>query len=297
MINYNYLKKKLNCFFFKFFVFLLLNINLFKANCQEKGGTDHINTFRSSKEVFFNEPSFLITFLSGLTQKASINKETGQYTVKSSPQPFWEAGIDFRGKLNKSLFLIAGLRGIASGRNAVFNAPMSEINPYGYREPYPPLKINEFDFGISIPLLVERKWQTKKYKSTYIQAGLTFRYSLGFDSDDYGNVFTDTNHQEIDVFSMELNSNNHKKLWISYNLGGGYSWILKNYNILKAGVLANISFTKFVNGTYQINIPGKPLTEGTYGVTGSYIGLSVSYGFTGTNKRMTREYEKNNKRF
>ena len=121
---------------------------------------------------------------------------------------------------------------------------------------------------------------------------MSLRYAVGYDSDDYGYVLEDTNQQRIDVFSMDLNSNNYKKPWISYNLGGGYSWILKNYNTLRAGLLTNISFTQFVKGTYQVNIPGKPLTEGAYGVTGSYIGLSVSYGFTGTNKRWIREYEK-----
>jgi hypothetical protein len=37
------------------------------------------------------------------------------------------------------------------------------------------------------------------------------------------------------------------------------------------------SFTKFVNGTYQVNIPGHPLTEGTYGTTGSYTGMSYVF--------------------
>ena len=135
-------------------------------------------------------------------------------------------------------------------------------------------------------MLLEKDWKLNKTQNVFIQAGFNLRFSFGYDSDSYGygNVFTDANQQRIDVFSMELNSNNHNKPWISYNLGCGYGWTLKNNNVFKAGIIANISFTKFVNGTYQVNIPGHPLTEGTYRISGSYIGISLSYVFMRASK-------------
>ena len=53
-----------------------------------------------------------------------------------------------------------------------------------------------------------------------------------------------------------------------------------------------MSFTKYVNGTYHVIIPGKPITSGSYSSTGSFIGLSMNYVFTNANYRVRKAYEK-----
>jgi len=85
-----------------------------------------------------------------------------------------------------------------------------------------------------------------------------------------------------------LNSNNDNIPWFTYSLEGGFKLKLKNLNILKLGIIANVSFTDFVEGTYKINIPGEELTEGTYKFTGSYIGLSVGYCLTRKKASLTK---------
>lgn len=142
--------------------------------------------------------------VTGLTQKAAINKQVGQYVVKATPQPFWEAGINYRSKLNKTLFLLTGLKGTASGRNVVLKVPVEEINPI-YTESHSLVKLSEFDFVISVPLLLEKEWQIKQYKIAYVQAGLNLRYALGYDMDGYGYSLMDTTRQWIHVFDVKLN--------------------------------------------------------------------------------------------
>ncbi|MDQ2753078.1 MAG: hypothetical protein M3R72_08660, partial [Bacteroidota bacterium] len=90
---------------------------------------------------------------------------------------------------------------------------------------------------------------------------------------------------------LNLNTNNQNKPWFTYSLGSGYQWVLKNNNLMKIGLVANLSFTHFVKGTYQITIPGDPITQGTYHVTGSYLGIAASYGFTGMNRKLVHSYE------
>ena len=92
---------------------------------------------------------------------------------------------------------------------------------------------------------------------------------------------------EVNVYA-----NNDAKPWISFPFQGGHDWVLKNKNLLKLAITANISFTKYVNGAYQVNIPNKPLIQGTCSSTGSYIGLSLSYVFTNANHRIRKAYEK-----
>jgi len=49
-------------------------------------------------------------------------------------------------------------------------------------------------------------------------------------------------------------------------------------------VQADISPTYFLEGNYEFTIPNKPVTSGTYKISGSSLGLSVQYIFTGKNK-------------
>ena len=286
------LRKKHICIFLRLLVlFVFLIINFTEAGCQVQRRSNE-QYFNHLQKTILNKSAFFFTLSTGVSQNAIINKKTGEYDIRSTLQPFFEGGINYQKSLKKNLFLIIGLRETVTGRNAIFKAPIKEINPYGYSESHSQLKINDFDFPISIPVFVEKGWQITKSKIVFIQTGVNFRCSLGSDIG-YGYSLTDTNWQRIDVFSLELNSNNYRKPWINYNIGGGYGWVLKNYNILKLGVLANISFTKFISGTYQVDIPSHPLSQGTYGVTGSNMGLTVSYIFTGINKKLVKQYENN----
>jgi hypothetical protein len=214
----------------------------------------------------------------GFTQKAKINPESGDHRVTSTPQPAGEIGFNLQCDLNSNLFFITGLTLTITGRNAALDVPGHEINP-SYPDPFPFWTISDADFCATIPLQIEKDWQAGKSKMIFGRIGLNLKYSFGYDEDIIDNYLTDTNNQHINFFSLELNSNNHNKPWFTYTIGGGYGWTLKNHDLFKLCLVANISLTKFVSGTYEVNIPGHPLTEGSYGVTGSYIGLSFSYVF------------------
>ena len=215
----------------------------------------------------------------GLSQRTKLDPESGEYHVTSTPQPASEIGFNLHCDLNDNFFFITGLTGTITGRNAVFDVPIHQINPYSYPDPFPPMKMSDIDFCATIPLEIEKDWQLEKFKVMFGRVGLNLKYSFGYDEDGFDNNLTDTTNQKINVFSSELNSNNHNKPWFTYIIGGGYGWTLRNHNLIKLGLVANISFTKFVSGTYEVNIPGHPLTEGSYGVTGSYVGLSFNYVF------------------
>lgn len=245
---------------------------------------------KAPREGYPMEKSFFVTLSSGLTPRASIQKTEGTYTVTANAQPVWEAGVDYRTSLSGTLYSIIGFRTTVAGRNAVFDAPVEKINAKDYQRPFPPLKMIEYNVSVAAPVLLEKAWHLKPYRSVYVQGGVHLRYSLGYESESFGFFLTDTARRMIEVFSLDMNSNNGGKPWITYNLGGGYSWRLKNYNVLKAGIVGHLSFSRVVSGTYQVAIPGEPLTMGTYSATGSYVALSVSYGFT-RNKKLLRAYE------
>jgi hypothetical protein len=111
--------------------------------------------------------------------------------------------------------------------------------------------------------------------------------------DEVSFIYPDVNGNDVDVLEINNSIGNNLRPWVNYNIGGGYSFLLRNNNFLQFNLLANFSNKKMVNGIYQINVTGKPTSSGLYSVNLSYIGLSISYNFTGANKRLRKMYEEN----
>ncbi len=123
-------------------------------------------------------------------------------------------------------------------------------------------------------------------------AGINVRYYPDDLSDGTGSFYPDINGQNVEVFDLNLTIGNNYRPWINYNIGGGYSFLLRNDNFLEFNLLANASYTKMVNGDYQVNVTGKGMSTGKYSANLSYLGLTIAYIFTGTNKRLRNLYEK-----
>lgn len=281
--------KEKNTFFSLLLVYyLLFNCSVSTAQIQKNKNGLNKSLYNSSLPSLAS--SFNLTLITGLTQKAIIEREEGFYNIKSSTQPYFEGGVDYEHAFYKNNSYSVGLHVTAIGRNAIFHVPVEKINPI-YKEPRPSDKFSAFDFGLVIPLLLQRQWNLSIRKAIYAQVGIQLHYSLESDIG-YGDQYMDTSGNNIDVFDLNLNTNNQNKLWFTYTLGSGYQWVLKNNNLLKIGIVLNLSFTHFVQGNYQVNIPGDPFTQGTYHVNGSYLGIAISYGFTGLNRKIVRRYEK-----
>jgi hypothetical protein len=285
-ISNQHLQKKLNSFFCRFFycsVFLLASLH----GMAQPAGDAVVNKIKDRRSGLF------ATVSAGFAQAGNINKSGGPYNISARPQPVWEAGVLYRGKISRNIYALGGFKGVVSGRNAMLrNAPVEKIDPNKYSSPFPPLKMTEFDFILSVPLLIEFNRALNNKKNFFVQGGVNLRYSLGYDFERNSHIFYDATGSQVEVLVMEMNSNNNGKPWINFNLGGGLEWRLKNYNLLKAGLLVNISATDYVSGTYRVNIPGESATYGTYAAKGSYIALSISYGFTGINNRLVRQQNK-----
>jgi hypothetical protein len=269
------LVKKQFSFFANFF--LITMFGFMQAKGQGVLFGNNSNLYTRNEQMHRN--SFSISIGLGFSAKAIIKRETGEYNIRSTPQPMWEAGGFLQNDLNNNLFFKTGLMVTISMRNASFHAPAHEINPFGYSDNFPALTANDVDFGISVPAILEKDWFINDSKMAYILWGLNLRYSFGFDEDSYDNYLTDTAGQRVDVFSLNLNSNNHKKPWLTGNVGGGYGWILRNNDMIKVGLVANISISKIVRGNYEINVPGHPISSGGYAVKGNYLAIAVGYVF------------------
>ena len=149
-----------------------------------------------------------------------------------------------------------------------------------------------FDFYISAPLWLERRWRHNEKNFWNLNAGINVRFYPDDFSEILSSTYYDVNGQYVTVVDMELEVGRAFKPWVNYNFGGGYSYFLKNNNFFRLNFLVNLSGTSIANGVYYINVTGKPVSTGTYKSNLSFVGLSLNYIFTGTNKRLFRQFKK-----
>lgn len=226
------------------------------------------------------------------SQKAKIVKESGEYSIKSTEVAGVEGGASFFINFNNNYSIITGIHVGASGRNAGTFISKSEFNPALKKDFNVPLAFGkDYAFYLVAPVWFEKRWVKRNFDHWNADLGINIRYHPGDDSFGYFGFGEDVNGQAQQVFLMDGWVGNNIKPWLNYNISGGYSWFLSNYNFLRINLIANFSTTKVVNFNYTIDVSGKPQSTGTYSSNLSYIGLSISYILTGANKRLLKLYE------
>ncbi|WP_276503041.1 hypothetical protein [Terrimonas pollutisoli] len=281
-------QKNLNLFLIFVFFFPVVNIS---------AQTNNIRRENLLNEIVFegNHIQFNFSLLSAF--KAQLKERSGHYPVNTTNAPGLQLGFKYQINFNNNYSLITGSEAVLTGRN---------FNIVFHKNDFSPPLIKDYNFKakdtylsdliLILPVLVEKRYLYKKTKFFFINAGARLNISMGADFDIFAFSVQNTTNDFINVAEINVYANNDAKPWISFPINGGHGWLLKNNNILQLAICSNLSFTRFVNGVYQVNIPNEPLTVGNYSSTGSYIGLSMNYVFTNANYRIRKAYEKiNNK--
>jgi hypothetical protein len=225
--------------------------------------------------------------------KANIKREAGYHPVKAKPAPGILVSFKYQVNFNNHYSLVTGPEANVLGRNFITFFKKDDFSP--------PL-VNDYDtkglngyfpvFVLSLPVMLEKRWLYDDRKFWLADAGFRFNVSTGADFYFFTMHVLQTNNNYHNAGGTDVIENNDARPWISVPLMAGHAWLLKNNNVMQLILCANISFTKYVNGTYYIDIPGQPLTQGQYSSTGSFIGLSMHYVFTNANYRIRKAYEK-----
>lgn len=243
--------------------------------------------------VLFRGCNFSLYFSYYSAQKAKILPKSGEYKIRSSRVGGIEIGGNWSINFNKNYSIITGIHGGASGRNASLFIPKTDFSPNLKRHANMPFVFGrDYDLYLSLPVWFERRWENRNFNQWNLIAGINIRYY----PDDIFYIYTfdeqDVNNQFIEVFDMEGEVWNDYSPWVNYNIGGGYSFFLSNYNFLRINFIANLSTNKLAKFNYTINVTGKPPSTGTYTANLSYFGLSISYIFTGSNRKLVKLYRK-----
>jgi hypothetical protein len=200
--------------------------------------------------------------------KANINTIEGTYQLKSSLQSSFSIGMNYLVNRNSLWGINSGLHMNITKRNFFIHIPDNDLKGFLSTEGAPQIEDKEVFFKLVVPLTVVRNLKFNNRSFWNLKAGINLNYS-GFSSDEtITTSIADTNYQLKDIFNGNFNSNNNKKPWITFVLSSSKIIFLKNNNLLSVELFFEYSKTDFLKGEYEITIPDKPVTRGTYAVTG-----------------------------
>ncbi|WP_276503042.1 hypothetical protein [Terrimonas pollutisoli] len=255
---------------------------------------DNIDSTKNSFTEVFRKNNISIQVNGAVLPKANFNTREGNYYLYSRLHSSFSAGFNYIINLDEAWSLYSGLHFNLTKSNYFGNIPPGDLAGSGVRisEDSPPLIYDKEVFTrLFVPLIVKRRFRFSESGFWDIQAGINLNYS-GFSSDiEIGMSVGDTSNRQIQIFNSNFKSNNNLKPWVSFSLGAAKNFLLKNKNLISVGLFCELSNTDFLKADYEITIPNKPVTTGTYSVTGSCLGLAVEYTFTGVNKRLVRSYQ------
>lgn len=243
-------------------------------------------------KVLFKGSYFSFYLSPYISQKGKCLKQSGAYTLNASKSSGIEAGGNYFINFNENYSLIMGAHAGFSGRNFKLFIAKTDFNPNLENDiNFRGTLTRDFDIYLSAPIWFEKRWIKKNNSIWNLDAGINVRFDPNDEGFGYDYGGMNVNGQGILVLDMEGDVGNNAKPWLNYNIGGGYSVFLSNYNFIRINLIANFSTTKIANFNYTINVTGKPSSTGTYSANLSYIGLSIIYILTGTNKRLLKLYE------
>ncbi len=280
------MKTVLRRYIFAFFIFNNSIVSFAQQNV-------NLRTEAISKVLF--KGNYFAFYLSPyISQKAKAVRQSGAYSLGAANSSGIEAGGNYFINFNDNYSLIMGAHVGFSARNFKLFILKSDFNPNLENDiSYRGRLTKDYALYLSAPVWIERRWIKKNNTSWNVDAGINVRFALEEVFYFYDYRALDVNGQYNPVLNLEGSVGNNIKPWINYNIGGGYSMFLSNYNFLRINLLANFSATKIVDFNYTIDVSGKPQSTGTYSSNLSYMGLSINYILTGTNKRLLKLYEKN----
>jgi hypothetical protein len=226
-----------------------------------------------------------------IVNKAKATPQSGAYHLKTLYKHGFEAGADYHIHINNCYSVIVGLHGGATATNYKLFIPGSDFNPSigGNWNEYGPA---EWAYYMSVPIWIQKRWFAGSNGFWNVVAGVNVRYyPMRYSPYGLGEIISDVNGNQINLLEINATMGNNLRPWLNYNIGGGYSLLLRNHNYAQCNLVANFSDKKIIDGTYQINVSGKPQSTGTFSANMSFVGLSFSYTSTGTNKRLRKILE------
>ncbi|MEO5889689.1 MAG: hypothetical protein ABIQ31_05515 [Ferruginibacter sp.] len=231
----------------------------------------------TNKEYLGPSRCWGLSLTPAIVTRATVTGDKDIYHVKTASQFGGEILINYNYRFEGNYALIVGGGLNFLGFNFDYNIPKDMFNP--------PTEANISTNGAAsremniinfrVPVELERVFNDRKDNEWLIRAGGSLLFSVQQPEQTSYEIYYPNGGPKPFLDRYQSN-NNHGKIWFGFQLLAGHRWLLKK-NAFQAGLKVNYCPTKFVDGEYHFNVGSQPEHQGRYGVTGSYIGLSIEY--------------------
>jgi hypothetical protein len=214
-----------------------------------------------------------------LIEKGHIYGDKDKYRLSSSPKLGGEVLINYyyNFESNYSLVLSAGVEALV--HNLYYEIP---------KEMFIPPVASNISFSLRMPITfvksqveLQFKFLKNQKKSWFGSAGLSILYAIeGPDAYSAG-ILLGTSSQSVQEYLQigEFNKSNPTKARLNFHVSVGHEWVIHSGSRLQTNLKFNYSPTNFSAEPYRFTVGNQSEVSGKYGITGSYVGLCVSYIF------------------
>jgi hypothetical protein len=269
-------------------VLILLHISAFG----QKEDFNKVKTETFGKPIWYANRFLSLYLKIGVSPDAYINQIEGQYRLESKPNISYSCGFNYIINLNPKFSLYSGISFYGTKLNFKVFIPASDIPTIPRAFPNTPIvDYTEAYFHVSVPFLCERRLIVDQKSFWSVKGGLKLNYS-GFNLDGKTGVsIQNSNGQQEGIYSSDFEYTNGHLPWINFSALASRNLVLSNKNILGIEIGIEAGKNGYVRGDYVITIPNKPVSTGIYKINGFSAGLTISYTFTGANRRLAKQYQ------
>lgn len=235
--------------------------------------------------LLFSRKHFSISTFFGLSGKAGIEVGPNNYQLGSSRRKAFGFGLNHHLHISRELSLVTGIHVAAPIRNYEYLIPKESFTPPLPDDLFHNSGISEtVVFLLRLPITLEGRWWKGDKKYNYLSGGASLNFSF-INEEGEVHFLIDSNNRRTQLFNMLIPEHNKGKPWLNYHIGAGHGWMLKNKDFISAGLMANLSFTRFIRGDFDILVVGQPPVYGKYTFKGSWAGITFNYIYTGSKKK------------
>lgn len=213
--------------------------------------------------------------------KTKIYGDKAKYQLHSRSQFGIEALFSYYYNIEKNYALVfsAGVNALSS--RLYYTIPKEMFDPPTESD----VKSNKFSSGLGLynyKVQVEflRRWHARKINIWNLGGGVSLLYADA-NGGETGEIHVSANGQSERHLTRFHKGGNDGKPWLNFHVSGGPMLILRSGDMLQVLLKMNYSPTNFLTGTYHFNVGNQPELSGQYKASGSYIGISIAYIFTG----------------
>lgn len=153
-----------------------------------------------------------------------------------------------------------------------FNIPWSTSMTFSFIGPF-----------AEFPVMLKLRARLGKKNIVDVKAGVGLHYQIPFYHGSGFGIWNNDNDTTYDLFDMYYDFI-ERTPYLSYKLGVGYNFRLKNYNLIRFGIQYNLSFRKNTDGAYSFLDNGVVVGGGKLSSKGSYLSIGLGYVFTRAKK-------------